>query len=502
MEINLKKNTLNGLSSIINSVIQVEETAETIVPDSYPDAETVTATPAAAFIRVKECRPGNVTVSGTVRAKVHYLSAEGESGRTVDVTIPFTASVTNPAISTESLMVATADIAAAESRVLNSRKILTKVNVNLRLIVYDQMSEEYTSEQSSEGVIAYRDVFATWMPRNVQERSFVISDELELPQSARPAAEVLSAVPALKVTECKMIGNKAVFKGDADIAIIYMTPDGGVEGTRFTLPFSQLVELDDVSEDDECSVVLALTSFDCMVDDDLTETSRKFKCSISVVAQAVVTSITEHEVVEDLYCTTNKTNVEYGTIGFNTLLSRDETHRNIRAFIETPEDVGEILGISVSFRDKTITVEDDKALTTATADAFVTYISRNNVPSTAMASAEITAEAAAVQNGACTADYNLTEAYANNVDNGIDLRIGVDVVIDCFKKNDVSFVQNAEIMEDPLDNKASAILRRVRPGDTLWKLAKAYGTTVDVIVALNKIENPDLIYPGQMLLIA
>ena len=41
----------------------------------------------------------------------------------------------------------------------------------------------------------------------------------------------------------------------------------------------------------------------------------------------------------------------------------------------------------------------------------------------------------------------------------------------------------------------------VQPGDILWCLAKKFNTTVDDIVELNDIENLDLIYPGQKLLI-
>lgn len=39
----------------------------------------------------------------------------------------------------------------------------------------------------------------------------------------------------------------------------------------------------------------------------------------------------------------------------------------------------------------------------------------------------------------------------------------------------------------------------VKSGDNLTKIAKAYGTTVDAIVKLNGISNPNLIYPGQKL---
>ena len=49
---------------------------------------------------------------------------------------------------------------------------------------------------------------------------------------------------------------------------------------------------------------------------------------------------------------------------------------------------------------------------------------------------------------------------------------------------------------------AQTITYTVQAGDTLSKLAKQYGVTVDELVAWNNIENPDLIYVGQVLLIS
>lgn len=41
----------------------------------------------------------------------------------------------------------------------------------------------------------------------------------------------------------------------------------------------------------------------------------------------------------------------------------------------------------------------------------------------------------------------------------------------------------------------------VRPGDSLFCIAKEFGTTIDVLVQNNKISNPNLIFPGQELLV-
>lgn len=39
----------------------------------------------------------------------------------------------------------------------------------------------------------------------------------------------------------------------------------------------------------------------------------------------------------------------------------------------------------------------------------------------------------------------------------------------------------------------------VQPGDSLWKIAKRFGTNIDTIVRMNGIIDPDRIYPRQVL---
>jgi hypothetical protein len=41
----------------------------------------------------------------------------------------------------------------------------------------------------------------------------------------------------------------------------------------------------------------------------------------------------------------------------------------------------------------------------------------------------------------------------------------------------------------------------VQQGDNLWSIALYFHTTADVLIRLNKLPNPDLIYPGQQLLL-
>ena len=56
-----------------------------------------------------------------------------------------------------------------------------------------------------------------------------------------------------------------------------------------------------------------------------------------------------------------------------------------------------------------------------------------------------------------------------------------------------------DVGTDTEDSKSQTIYYTVKRGDTLWQIAKNYGTTISNIVSINNIKNPNLIYVGQTL---
>ncbi|NMA95606.1 MAG: LysM peptidoglycan-binding domain-containing protein [Clostridiales bacterium] len=53
----------------------------------------------------------------------------------------------------------------------------------------------------------------------------------------------------------------------------------------------------------------------------------------------------------------------------------------------------------------------------------------------------------------------------------------------------------------PPEPPAGTKIYTVKKGDTLFSIAQTFNVTVDDIVKLNNLTNPELIYPGQKLLI-
>lgn len=54
------------------------------------------------------------------------------------------------------------------------------------------------------------------------------------------------------------------------------------------------------------------------------------------------------------------------------------------------------------------------------------------------------------------------------------------------------------------DNTAETVVPAtyvVKPGDTIWQIAKKYDLTVAEVINMNKLCDPDMIYPGQVLIL-
>lgn len=64
---------------------------------------------------------------------------------------------------------------------------------------------------------------------------------------------------------------------------------------------------------------------------------------------------------------------------------------------------------------------------------------------------------------------------------------------------DDEMIYPGQVLTIPVEKPIPPKYYAVRPGDTLYSIAKRYGLTVNGILCMNRLANPNLIYPGQML---
>ena len=86
-------------------------------------------------------------------------------------------------------------------------------------------------------------------------------------------------------------------------------------------------------------------------------------------------------------------------------------------------------------------------------------------------------------------------------DTTINSNIDLNFETNMYKNEAIPVISDITVQEEESGEDYSVIIYVVKNGDTLWKIAKRFGSTVDDIVRVNGIERPDKINIGEKIYI-
>lgn len=86
-------------------------------------------------------------------------------------------------------------------------------------------------------------------------------------------------------------------------------------------------------------------------------------------------------------------------------------------------------------------------------------------------------------------------------DSSIDIKIDFNFSINIVKESNINIIENIKEEEGVSKEAFSIIIYYAKLGDTLWNIAKRFGSTVEEIASINNIEDADRIMQGQQLFI-
>ena len=86
-------------------------------------------------------------------------------------------------------------------------------------------------------------------------------------------------------------------------------------------------------------------------------------------------------------------------------------------------------------------------------------------------------------------------------DESIDIKIDLEFLVNLSNNQKIQVIEEINIDESRENERYSLIIYFVKPGDTLWNIAKRFRSTVSHIAKMNGIEDENKINIGQQLFI-
>ena len=260
MELELKQNTLDCFEMAADFAVTQEESAEMIVPDSSPDISRIVSVEGEVLIRSADVRDGKAEISGVVQLSLLYIPEKTPVLQVLEYSMPFMmvedcpkeCSVLRTVLHAEEL----------HARTLNPRKIQMQCRIGGNVMGYRQISLPYTSEVETEDRFAVEKLMhqeCVTVITSLEERDFSHEEILHLPQNRGAAVMIYASRVRTRLNEAKIIGKRAIVKGDCFAEFLLRYASGRCESSSFELPISHIVEID-APQEAALQVALQLTS--------------------------------------------------------------------------------------------------------------------------------------------------------------------------------------------------------------------------------------------------
>lgn len=490
MELELKKNVMQCYQQILDTTVTQEETQEAIVPDAFPDMARIISVSGQICLSEKMVSEGEVSVTGHIDAMVLYESEEGGDVQKIPLRLPYRAQVSAEVLRAGDEIFVIASLGQGEARMLNPRKILVKMELMLEISGFQGnglvlcCGVEPSSHQNVEVLMSRTEIQPLC---TVQSKKFTFDETVTL-QGQGELEQILSLRITPHCTESKLIGNKLIFKGETDVQLMYLDGTGELSQSRHALPFSQIMEVEDVGEGGHSTVSVVLESFYA---NPSYEGAKTVDITLDCLAQATVRGKKHLELLQDAYSTTHQISVDKTEYTLVTVAEEFLVPQPIRQIFETTMPVQQVEDSWVSVGKVTQTRDDNQL--TFSCDLTISILcadesgARNTLHFSQPISHKIDCSPDVVSCCRCTCTGDV---FATPAPGGIEVRLTPQFAYSMVEGSTITVVHSALLGESREKGTSTVVLRLPQPKETLWDIAKSYGTTISQIVEANKLEEP------------
>ncbi len=499
----ITKDALNINRAICEKKETINIQGDIIVPDSKPDILNAINTSGNVSIYKKEVLDGKIRLDGNILTYIMYL-ADGETDniRGLNIGLDFSETINVPELTIGMNVDISTSIKNIECKVLNGRKVGIKGSLELNMKIYSKETVNIITGLNDENIqVLDSNVKINSLLGDGSTKAYV-KENISIPNTDN-LAEILNARIALVDKDIKVSYNKVLAKSEIEVKITYLTEDGKINTTQAKLPLVGFIDMPNIKEENICETSYMVKNI--VIKPNSIEEHTVY-IEVEVEISCMVYEEKEIKVIQDMYCPGEK--MQFDVTKVNTMTNKQckKNTCSIREKISVPElESGTIIEVGVipiitkeNKLNGKILYEGEVELNFIFTNNTSTGINTKkvNIPFEQTVDSIDNLENSKVDT---VIEVNSQEFInqGGTVSSNIDLNLETNIS----NNSSLPVIDNITMEEDEDLEDYSVVIYVVRKGDTLWKIAKRFGSTVNDIVRVNGIERPDKINAGEKIYI-
>lgn len=397
-------------------------------------------------------------------------------------------------------------------RAVNQRRIDIRGAVSTEVAVSDVISNEFITDVTG-GNIYLKKTSITYPSDYIKNNKVVtVSEEFDLGTSKPPVINIIRSKAVITSTDKKVIANKLIVKGELCVNMLYTYFNDncdGIETMQFTIPFSQVIDMEGVDERFISSVDINIISCDIIPRSNGDGIAERIECivKINIISSAyrTVTSDLAIDEYSTMYKTTDErigVKIEIPPKSINntcviktTLKSSDEeidcvydawcTIKNFTVHNDTENKcvINGCANYCIIGKNT-----DGNPIICETEEPFTAEFAVDNITDSSITSIKLIP---------ISCSYNLA------VDSCVEIKAELKAIGYIKDVVTVQGITDIFLNEDlPLDKNQKYALKiyYTDENEDLWEIAKKYGTSVNAIIEENEIEDNNITNNGMLLI--
>jgi hypothetical protein len=296
-----------------------------------------------------------------------------------------------------------------------------------------------------------------------------------------------------------------LYRGESDLSLI--------EFVENEIPFNGSIDVSGAKDGMTADAVLCVQDQYVQVRPDADGEDRVLDVEVSVTVTLKVTCQDRIEILEDAHLINRHMRITKNPVRYPRLVCRNRNQSPIKEVVQIDSgcpDIMQIFKVKGRAGVDEVTIIDDKVVVEGAIVSDVLYLAESDdTPLYSYRGMIPFRQVIETKNATKDMEALLTVSIDHvgfNMLSGREMELRYLLtfgtqVLEHKTANLITGIEIEDMERAEIDGMASMTVYVIQPGDTLWKVTKRYNTSIDEILAINDIEDPDRVYPGQKLLI-
>ena len=491
--------------------IYLEQVAESplyidfTLSDYEDDIKKILACEIFPYITEKHISGNAFTVESEVVVKVIYCTQNGDIYCT-EQTLPFKKNFDSEKNLDNGCGDAKISATVHSCRAVTERKISIRSTLKLEATVTLIEKNEIISDIDCDTFEQLKgEAFAT-IPLGITQKNIIIDEEIVLSQNSPAAKRIIRTDAVSNITDCKIVADKTIVKGNLKVTIFYCTEDNEYHKYSENIPFNQIVDIPGITEFCECNASSTICGLNISARTSEENEGRKFMLICKLEIKVLARCSNNIPVIYDLYSTNCLATPKCSKVSFPKLVKQASETFLCKKSIKLPENEAcEILDIWCNCGKLNSKFKEKSVVLSGNILTYIMYVNSEGFPDFFEKSIDFEYPInldEEVISPKCYPEIIIADCDFDSL-NSNEPELKLELIINSAIYDTYSYSVITELDVDEtvsVKNKASLIAYYADKGENVWKIAKHFSAKRSEILKLNHLSE-ETIPTEKMLLI-